>query len=90
MHNLDFQRDGIEQSMGLIRARVSSAVKTGVFPRFTEYLGPRTEPAGFAAITWPGQIQPLQIAAYIEGLQASLAPPSVKQRQLVHKSLTIF
>lgn len=33
--------------------RASSARSTGVLPRLTEYLGPRTELAGFIGRTWP-------------------------------------
>lgn len=45
--------------------RASSAVSTGVFPRFTTYFGPRTELAGFILTTWPitSQSKSIRMAA---------------------------
>ncbi len=34
-------------------SRASSAVRTGVLPFLTTYLGPRTAWAGFTSMTWP-------------------------------------
>jgi hypothetical protein len=33
--------------------RASSGDSTGVLPRFTTWLGPRTDEAGFTGMTWP-------------------------------------
>jgi hypothetical protein len=44
---------GVAMPMLSTSVRASSGDSTGVLPDFTTREGPRTDPAGFAGITWP-------------------------------------
>jgi hypothetical protein len=74
------------------RERVSSAVKTGVLPGFTEYLGPRTALAGFCGDYLPDH-QPVE--QHADGSQMLLLSPCVhfverRLQQFLRKEYRIY